>query len=60
MYVIIKNIKQENGNDLPVIVLDNNDEILEFPSEDAATKMADLFNINSHSGRNSYEVKKIY
>lgn len=59
MFVIIKNIKQENGLELPVIVLDNNDEILEFTSEDEAMKMADIFNINSHSGRNSYEVKRI-
>lgn len=59
MFVIIKNIKQENGIILPVIVLDNNDEIMEFNNEDEVMKMVDIFNINSHSGKNIYEVKKI-
>jgi hypothetical protein len=59
MFIIIKNIKQENGLALPVIVLDSNDEILEFSNEDEAMKLADIFNANSHSGRNNYEVKRI-
>jgi len=59
MFVIIKNIKQENGLELHVIVLDSNDEILEFSNEDEAMKLADIFNTNSHSGRNNYEVKRI-
>lgn len=59
MFVIIKNIKQDNGVILPVIVLDNNDEIMEFSNEDEVMKMVDIFNINSHSGKNTYEVKKI-
>lgn len=59
MWVIIKNIKQDNGTELPVIVLDVQDEIWEFKSEKDANQMAEIFNKNSHSGRNTYEVKKI-
>lgn len=59
MWVIIKKIKQENGPELPVIVLDSQDEIWEFKSEKEADAMAEIFNKNSHSGRNHYETKKV-
>jgi hypothetical protein len=59
MYVIVKNIKQDNGLELPVIVLNGHSEIWEFSSEEEANDMVEIFNKNSYSGKNSYEVKKV-
>jgi hypothetical protein len=59
MWVIIKKIKQENGKELPVIVLNSQDEIWEFKHEEEAEKMSEVFNKNSHSGKNTYEIKKL-
>lgn len=59
MWVIIKKIKQDNNIEIPVIVLNSQDEIWEFKSKDEADYMTDVFNKNSHSGRNTYESKKL-
>ena len=59
MWVIIKNVKLDSGVELPVIVLDGHSEIWEFPTEDEANEMAEIFNNNSYSGKNSYEIKKL-
>jgi hypothetical protein len=59
MWVIIKKIKTESGVELPVIVLDAESEIWEFPTETEASQMAEIFNNNSYSGKNSFEIKKI-
>jgi hypothetical protein len=58
MYCIIKKIKNEHGITVPVIVLDNHDEILEFESLEDAEVMRDTFQKNSDSGH-EYIVKKI-
>jgi len=58
MYCIIKKIKNEHGIVVPVIVLDNHDEILEFENLNDAEIMRDTFQKNSDSGY-EYIVKKI-
>ena len=58
MYVIVKYIKNKNNKELPVILIDNQSEILEFSSIEEAEKMKEIFQKNSDSGY-KYEVKKI-
>ena len=58
MYIIIKYIKNTNGVEHPVIILNSHSEILEIESLEEATKMKELFETNSDSGHR-YEVKKI-
>lgn len=57
-YVIIKHVKSNNGKDIPVILIDSLNEIMEFESREEAEKVKDLFQINSDSGY-IYEVKRI-
>jgi len=62
-YCIIKNIKVENKNTninkiLPVILLDNQDEVLEFENFDEAEKFRVLLQKNSDSNH-EYLVKQI-
>jgi hypothetical protein len=58
MYIIIKYVKNGQGVELPVILLNSHSEILELETFEEATKMKDLFETNSDSGHR-YEVKKI-
>jgi len=58
MYCIIKLIKNVNGIELPVILLDNNDEVWEFDSADEAIKISEILTKNSDSGYRYY-VKKV-
>ena len=58
MWVILKYVKNNKGVVLPVIILDSNGEVLEFDNERDATKMGNLFELNSDSGY-KYEIKKI-
>lgn len=59
MYVIVKMIKQSpSGLELPVVILDNTDEILEFETEEQAEEVRVLFEKNSDSGHR-YLIKKI-
>lgn len=58
MYVIVKYIKNKNNKELPVILIDNQSEILEFSSIEDAEKMKEIFQKNSDSGY-KYEVKKL-
>jgi hypothetical protein len=58
MWVILKYVKNNKGVVLPVIILDSNGEVLEFDNEIDATKMGNLFELNSDSGY-KYEIKKI-
>lgn len=58
MYCIIKVIKNENGKDLPVIMLDNSDEVWEFETLESAEKIALILEKNSDSGY-EYFVKKL-
>jgi len=51
-------MKNNNGVTLPVIVLDDDDEVLEFDTVEEADKICSLFQKNSDSGYN-YIVKKI-
>ena len=58
MYVIVKYIKNKNNKELPVILIDNQSEILEFSSIEEAEKMKEIFQKNSDSNY-KYEVKKL-
>ena len=58
MYCIIKLMKNVNGIELPVILLDNNDEVWEFDSADEAIKICEILTKNSDSGYRYY-VKKV-
>ena len=58
MYCIIKLMKNVNGIELPVVLLDNNDEVWEFDDVDIAIKMSEILTKNSDSGYR-YFVKKV-
>ncbi len=58
MYCIIKKMINEKGIIIPVIVLDYDDEILEFDTQEEAEKIKETFQKNSDSGY-QYVVKKI-
>ena len=58
MYCIIKLMKNSNGIELPVVLLDNQDEVWEFQSADEAIKIAEILTKNSDSGYRYY-VKKV-
>jgi hypothetical protein len=51
-------MKNVNGIELPVILLDNNDEVWEFDSADEAIKISEILTKNSDSGYRYY-VKKV-
>jgi glutaredoxin len=57
-YIIIKHIKNNRGISVPVILIDSQNEIMEFESEKEATELKTLFQANSDSGH-IYEVKRI-
>ena len=54
----IKKTRNHVGFDLPVILLDNHDEVWEFEDSDVAIKMAEILTKNSDSGYRYY-VKKV-
>lgn len=57
-YLIIKEIKSNNGKVLPVVLLDSHADVMEFDTREEADEMATMLNINSDSGH-TYRVKKI-
>ena len=57
-YLIIKEIKSDNGKVLPVVLIDSHADVMEFDNREEADKMAAVLNINSDSGH-TYRVKKI-
>ena len=57
-YCIIKLMKTDNGIELPVVLLDNYDEVWEFEDVDIAIKMSEILTKNSDSGYR-YFVKKV-
>lgn len=59
MYIIVKLIKSQSTNiELPVIILDSQDDVMEFETKDEAEKMRSLFEKNSDSGH-KYIIKEI-
>ena len=58
MFVIVKIIKNERGIEIPIIIIDTQDEVLEFETYEEAEKMKDIMEKNSDSGY-KYKVKKI-
>jgi len=57
MYCIIKYLKVDK-KELPVIILNSQDEVLEFETETQAQEMCGILQLNSDSGHR-YVVKKI-
>ena len=58
-YVIIKLVKDSHREkELPVIILDSEDDVLEFDTKEEAEEMRLRFEVNSDSGY-KYRVKKI-
>ena len=58
MYCIIKLMKNINGIELPVVLLDTSEEVWEFDNVDEALKVAEILTKNSDSGYRYY-VKKV-
>jgi len=58
MFVIVKFVKNHKGVEMPVIIIDTHNEVLEFETYEEADKLRDLMEANSDSGHR-YEVKKI-
>ena len=58
VFVIIKEVINDRGVKMPVVLLDGSDEVLEFSDLDNATATAKLFELNSECGW-KYIVKKI-
>ena len=57
-YCIVKLIKNHIGVEMPVILLDTNEEVLEFENPDEAVMIAEILTKNSDSGYRYY-VKKV-
>jgi hypothetical protein len=58
MFVIVKFIKNKKGVEMPVILLNIHDEILEFNTYEEAEVTKELFEKNSDSGH-KYIVKEL-
>jgi hypothetical protein len=59
MYIILKYVKNAKGKEMPVIILDpRTQEIWEFDNIEEATKIKEIFEVNSNNGYR-YQVKKI-
>jgi hypothetical protein len=57
MYCIVKYIKIDK-KELPVIILNSQDEVLEFDSSEQAEDFKNILQMNSDSGHR-YTIKKI-
>jgi len=58
MFVIVKYIPNENGVEMPVLIVDTHSEVLEFDTPEEAEKVRVLFQANTDSGY-KYVVKKV-
>jgi hypothetical protein len=57
-YIIVKVLTKKGGKPQHVFLVDSNNEVLEFNSENEAKNIAELFETNSENGW-EYYVKKI-
>ena len=57
-YCIVKIVKTIDGKELPVIMLDSQDEVWEFEVHEEAEHIANILEKNSDSGY-TYTVKKV-
>lgn len=58
MYVIVKMVKNLKGVEMPVLILNSDNEVLEFESPESAELMRSIFERNSDSGY-KYTIRKI-
>ena len=57
-YCIIKLMKTDNGIELPVVLLDNHDEVWEFDDVDIAIKMSEILTKNPNQEKKSESTKE--
>jgi len=57
-FVIIKNIQTPNKTIVPVIIVDDLGEVMEFTSKEEAEKIKEIFQRNSDSGH-LYVIREI-
>mgnify|MGYP003350189619 FL=1 len=57
-YCIIKMVPNIQNIKLPVVILDNNEEVLEFETQEEAENFANILETNSDSGY-TFLVKKV-
>jgi hypothetical protein len=57
-YIIVKVLIKKHGKPQHVFLVDSNNEVLEFDTEDEAKNIAELFETNSENGW-MYYVKKV-
>ncbi len=58
-YCIIKLMKTENGIELPVVLLDNHDEVWEFEDVDIAIKMSEILDVEPIKVTNNIVVEPL-
>lgn len=58
MYIIVKLVKNSNGVEMPVVLIDDHSEVWEFESEKEADSIRTILEKNSDSGHR-YIVKKV-
>lgn len=58
MYIIVKLIKNSNGVEMPVVLIDTHSEVWEFDTEKEADEIRNILEKNSDSGH-KYIVKKV-
>jgi len=58
MYIIVKLIKNSNGVEMPVVLIDSHSEVWEFDTEKEADEIRNILEKNSDSGH-KYIVKKV-
>jgi hypothetical protein len=57
-FIIIKNIQTVHNTQVPVVILDDLGEVMEFQSKEEAEKIKEIFQRNSDSGH-TYVIREI-
>ena len=57
-YIIIKKVENSRGVTVPIVMLNGLSEVMEFDNYEEANKVAQLFEVNSDSGR-KYTIRRI-
>jgi hypothetical protein len=57
-FIIIKNIQTIHNTQVPVVILDDLGEVMEFQSKEEAEKIKEIFQRNSDSGH-TYVIREI-
>lgn len=57
-FIIIKNIQTVHNTQVPVVILDDLGEVMEFQSKEEAERIKEIFQRNSDSGH-TYVIREI-